>query len=117
MGYHVLHSRLQAQIAAPVSTGTYTTTTSTLGDLSAFRVITQDTLDKLNSGDQTGATTRIADLEYAWDQAQPVLKAKNGTEWTKIDGKIDTVLRELRAVNPNITTEKLALEALLMVLK
>ena len=114
MGYHILHSRLQAQIAAPVSTGTSTTTTSALGDLSSFRTITQDTLGKLNAGDQSGATNRIADLEYAWDQAQPVLKAKNGTEWIKIDGKIDTVLRELRAVISNPVTEKAALEALLV---
>jgi hypothetical protein len=44
------------------------------------------------------------------------LKNKNGAEWTKIDGKIDTVLRELRAVNPNATTEKAALQALLSVI-
>jgi uncharacterized membrane-anchored protein len=120
-GYHVLHARLQAEISAPVTSDGNATSTATfvspLGDLSAFRIITQDTLDKLNSGDQAGATTRIGDLEYAWDQAQPVLKARNGTEWTKIDGKIDTVLRELRAVSPNPSTEKTALEALLTVLK
>ena len=118
-GYHILHSKLQAEISAPtniVSTGTSTIPTSPLGDLSNFRVITQDTLSKLNSGDQTGATTRIGDLEYAWDQAQPILKAKNGAEWAVVDKKIDTVLRELRAVNPNPVTEKSALEALLVVL-
>ena len=98
------------------SNNTSTTFASPLGDLSNFKVITQDTLDKLNANDQSGATTRIADLEYAWDQGQPVLKARNGTEWTKIDAKIDTVLRELRAVSPNPITEKTALAALLSVL-
>ena len=117
MGYHVLHTKLQAEISAPITiinNGTSTIPISPLGDLSVFRIITQDTLNKLNSGDQTGATTRIADLEYAWDQAQPVLKAKNGGEWTVIDKKIDTVLRELRAVISNPVTEKAALEALLV---
>ena len=57
----------------------------------------------------------VGDLEYDWDQADPVLKAKDRAEWTKIDKKIDTVLRELRAVQPNPATEKAALEALLTV--
>lgn len=114
-GYHIRHASLQAEITAPVTTaGTSTQiTTSPLGDLTVFRTITQDTLDKLNKGDQSGATTRISDLEYEWDKAQSRLKTKNTAEWNKVDGKIDTVLRELRAVNPNVTTEKSALQALL----
>ena len=36
-----------------------------------FRTITQDTLAKLQAGDQTGATARIKDLETAWDDDQP----------------------------------------------
>lgn len=115
-GYHILHSKLQAKVATPVISGAPTSTMSPLGDVSTFKTITQDTLDILNTGNQTAATVRIKDLEYAWDQAQPVLKARNTTEWTKIDKKIDTALRELRAVNPNATSEKSALEALLMAL-
>jgi hypothetical protein len=90
--------------------------TSPLGDLSPFRTITQDTLDKLNSGDQKGATTRIRDLETAWDKAEATLKPKSSAEWTKIDDKIDEALRQLRAVNPNPATEKTALQDLLGVL-
>jgi hypothetical protein len=120
-GYHIRHAAIAAEIASPVTTpgsatSTQATFTSPLGDLSVFRTITQDTLDKLNAGDQSGATTRISDLEYEWDNAQARLKPKNGAEWTKIDGKIDTVLRELRAVSPNATTEKAALQTLLSVL-
>jgi hypothetical protein len=119
-GYHIRHTALQAEITAPITTlGTATSTQtiiSPLGDLTVFRTITQDTLDKLNSGDQAGVTKRISDLEYEWDNAQSRLKPKNTAEWNKVDGKIDTVLRELRAVNPNITTEKSALQALLSVL-
>ncbi len=118
VGYHVRHSQLQAPASAQ-SSGTSTSTSqqvSPLGDLSSFRTITQDTLDLLNTGNQSGATTRIGDLEYEWDNAQAQLKPKDPAAWTLIDGKIDTVLRELRAVNPNVANEKSALEALLVAL-
>jgi uncharacterized membrane-anchored protein len=118
-GYHFQQSKLQGEIS---NTNTTTqsdvtaTSTSLLGDMLVFKTITQDTLDKLNAGDQSGATNRIGDLEYEWDNAQSRLKPKNGTEWTKVDGKIDTVLRELRSTNPNPATEKAALQALLTVI-
>ncbi len=119
-GYQVRHVALQGEIDVPKNTTSDTispqTTVSPLGDLSLFRTITQNTLDKLNGGDQSGATTRIGDLEYEWDNAQSRLKPKNQAEWTKIDGKIDTILREFRAVHPNIDNEKAALQALLGVL-
>jgi uncharacterized membrane-anchored protein len=118
VGYHIEEAKLQASVVdtATVSEG-QTASASPLGDLSLFKTITQDTLDKLNAGDQSGATARIGDLEYEWDKAQARLKAKDGAAWTRIDGKIDTVLRELRSTNPNPTTEKTALEALLGALK
>lgn len=125
IGYHVRQSALQVPtvdatntVGAANTTGTSTPQqASHLGDLSSFRTITQDTLDLLNAGNQSGATTRIGDLEYEWDNAQARLKPRDVTAWTAIDGKIDTVLRELRAVNPNTANEKTALEALLAVLK
>jgi uncharacterized membrane-anchored protein len=86
---------------------------SPLGDLSAFRTITQDTLRLLTARDQSGATTRVDDLETEWDNAEARLKPKDKTAWTTIDDKIDTVLRELRATNPKPTSEKAALTALL----
>ena len=114
-GYKVLHSKLQTEISGGVNTTT-SIHSSKLGDLSTFRIITTDTLDKLNKGDQTGATTRISELEYTWDKAQPVLKARDSSEWAIVDGKIDVVLRELRAMKPNLATEKSALQLLLDVL-
>jgi uncharacterized membrane-anchored protein len=86
---------------------------SPLGDLSTFRGITQDTLNLLNAANQSGATARVDDLELEWDNAQARLKPKDKTAWTTIDGKIDTVLRELRATNPDTNSEKAALTALL----
>ena len=116
-GYQIQHSALQADTGSTQSAGTVTSSASPLGDLSVFKTITQDTLYKLNAGDQSGATTRIGDLEYEWDNAQSRLKTKNQPEWTRIDGKIDTVLRELRAVSPNPATEKTALQSLLVALQ
>jgi uncharacterized membrane-anchored protein len=89
---------------------------SPLGHLSAFRTITQDTLGLLNTGDQSGATNRVDDLETEWDNAEARLKPKDKAAWTTIDGKIDTVLRELRATSPNPAGEKAALTALITAL-
>ncbi len=120
VGYHIRHAALQSPTGNTQPSVTSTSTTaqlSPLGDLSSFKTITQDTLDLLSAGNQSGATTRIGDLEYEWDNAEARLKPKDPATWTTIDSKIDTVLRELRVVNPNATSEKTALEALLAVLK
>ncbi|MEO7309650.1 MAG: hypothetical protein ABIX01_04585 [Chitinophagaceae bacterium] len=120
-GYRIQKAKLQANIA-PANNISPTNPAgnqpnSPLGDLSTFKTIVQNTLDKLNQGDQAGATTRIGDLEYEWDNAQARLKAQDKNAWTEIDKKIDTVLRELRAVTPKISTEKSSLETLLAALK
>lgn len=70
----------------------------------------------VNSGDLSGAKTRIGDLEYEWDNAQARLKPMNQAEWKKVDSAIDKVLRQLRAVNQDTGGCKSALEALLAVL-
>lgn len=119
-GYHIRHVSIVAS-ATDTNTATQTNATgiqtSALGDVTLFKTITQDTLDKLNAGDQSGATARISDLEYEWDNAQSRLKSKNKEEWNLIDSKIDAVLRELRSTHPNVATEKSALQALLAVLR
>ncbi|MDB5225568.1 MAG: hypothetical protein JWL87_520 [Candidatus Adlerbacteria bacterium] len=118
VGYEVLHGALQsdsgiAEAGAIIATSTGAASASPLGDLSTFRTIVQDTLDKLNAGDQAGATARVDDLEYEWDNAQSRLKPRSAVAWNAVDGKIDTVLHELRAVRLNPASEKTALEALL----
>lgn len=60
--------------------------------------------------------TRVGDLEHEWDIAQSRLKALDQTKWTEVDGAIDKVLRQLRAVNPNSETCKTALKELLKAL-
>ena len=98
---------------APADPGSTTVASSPLGDMTAFITISQDTLDLLDAGRQPDATTRITDLESAWDNAQATLKRRNADEWHAVDDKIDNVLRELRSTSPNPTTEKAALQALL----
>lgn len=114
-----LNAEAAAFSPAPVASGAAATSggaaagSSPLGDMTQFIVITQDTLDLLNAGKQGDATTRITDLESAWDNAAATLTRRNQTEWHAVDDKIDTVLRELRSTSPNSTTEKAALQALL----
>ncbi|WP_433038380.1 COG4705 family protein [Actinomycetospora sp. CA-053990] len=99
--------------AAPAAGAPATGPNASLGDLSEFRTITQDTLDRLNAGDQSGATTRVTDLETAWDQAQGRLEARDDAAWTRVDTKIDDVLTQLRAGTPDPAAERQALTALL----
>ncbi len=120
IGYHDRKLALQMPVPLATASGTGTAQQAAapaLSDFSSFKTITQDTLDLLNAGKQSEATTRIGDLEYAWDQGEARLKPRDTATWTKIDGKIDTVLRSLRAVNPDLASEKTALQALLAVLK
>jgi uncharacterized membrane-anchored protein len=105
-----------ADLPGPATPGVQAAAPSPLGDLSAFRTVTQDTLRLLNAGDQSGATTRVDDLETEWDNAEARLRPKDKAAWTAIDGKIDTVLRELRATSPNPASEKAALTTLLTAL-
>jgi hypothetical protein len=100
----------------PAPGGVQVTHVSPLGNLSQFSKITQDTLDLLNSGDQSGATARITDLETAWDNGEARLKPRDKATWTDIDDKIDKVLRELRSTSPNANSEKAALTTLLTAL-
>src|SRR5205085_2602644 len=70
IGYQLRQSALQApppQTPSAMSGGSESSASSALGDLSAFRTITQDTLDLLNGSKQSEATARIGDLEYEWD--------------------------------------------------
>ncbi|MER5917463.1 hypothetical protein ABT124_45905 [Streptomyces sp. NPDC001982] len=82
-------------------------------EIAKFRTIAADTLAKLNSGDQAAATTRVTDLETAWDDDQPTLEPKNEQAWHFLDSEIDHVLTALRAPNPDKATEAKALNTLL----
>lgn len=125
VGYHVRQSQLHQpavdDVNAPSSSAATTQEPDQmheqpLGDLSTFRTITQDTLALLNAGNQSGATKRIGDLEYEWDNAEARLKPMNSAKWHEMDDAIDTVLRQLRAVHQDAAGCKSSLEALLKII-
>lgn len=99
--------------AIPPATSVTSAASGSLGDLSRFRVITQDTLDLLNAGSQTEATSRVGDLETAWDDAEARLRPRNAPAWISLDDKVDAVLRRLRATRPQPDRERQALTDLL----
>jgi uncharacterized membrane-anchored protein len=85
-------------------------------DAASLRTVAQDTLTKVRADDQSGARSRVTDLETIWDEAQPRLQPMDDTTWTAIDGRIDIVLTAVRETNPDPTTEKQALNELLTAL-
>jgi len=114
--YQLRTASLESDISDSVAAASTTdgAPPSPLGDLTTFKAISQDTLTILNNGDQSGATSRVADLEHEWDTSQAKLKPRDKAVWNQLDGEIDTVLRELRAVNPDPTSERSALNALIV---
>ncbi len=81
-----------------------------------FRTIAADTLVLIGKDDQGAAVGRIADLESAWDSAQPNLFSADCQAWTFLDQRIDAVLTAVRASTPDSTTEKSAITDLLAAL-
>ncbi|RNL78935.1 hypothetical protein [Nocardioides marmorisolisilvae] len=84
--------------------------------VAGYRKIATDSLALVKSGDQSGAKTRIKDLETAWDADQAALQPKNCQAWTYVDQQIDPVLSSIRASKPNQVTEEHALNSLLTTL-
>src|SRR5262249_53496396 len=82
-------------------------------EIGKLHTITQAPLVKLQAGDQAGATSRIKDLETAWDDDQPALQPLDDTAWHYLDGQIDTALTALREVHPDAAAEHAALTTLL----
>jgi uncharacterized membrane-anchored protein len=83
-------------------------------EIAKFRTTAQDTLAKVQAGDQTGATARIKSLETAWDEDEATLRPMDGTAWKIIDGQIDDALHAARASKPDLVTEKQTLTTLLL---
>ena len=117
-GYFFREHQIQSQAATTAAVSTATgARPAPLGDLSKFTSITEAMLTAVNSGDWVTANAQANDIEGAWDNAQASLKPINPTAWTHVDGGIDKVLREVRAVHPNQQTAGAALQNLLTILK
>lgn len=116
VGYHRRSNTLRQSALSANTSGTVKDMQA-FGDLSLFRQITQDTLDLLVQNKTKEATTRIADLEYEWDNAQATLKSRDQTKRSQIDDQIDTVLRNLRSTTIDTEKSKSSLEVLLQILQ
>jgi uncharacterized membrane-anchored protein len=81
-----------------------------------YRTITQDTLDLVGSGDESGAKSRITDLESAWDDDQATLQPKDCQAWTFVDQQIDPVLSAVRDPSQGQAAQQEALDSLLTTL-
>ena len=112
-----VESTVTTPVTKPAEGTTPTVKASTLGDLSVFRVITQDTLTFVQQGKLAEAKERIGDLEYEWDNAEARLKRMDGAKWTEVDDAIDAALRQVRAVKPDVAKCEASLNALLGVMK
>jgi uncharacterized membrane protein YkoI len=88
--------------------------TLTQRDLSAFRIIAQDTLAIVNTGNLRRAKSRIKDLEADWDRAEAKLRPRSPEQWSKIDKAVDAALQQLRAVSPQAAAAKDTLQNLLV---
>ncbi len=87
-------------------------TAAPLGDLANYRQITMDTLALVRANNLAQAKTRVTDLETAWDTDQARLKPMNPATWTAMDGAIDTVLKTVRAPQPDAAASSAALQSL-----
>jgi uncharacterized membrane-anchored protein len=105
-----------APVATPLTPGEATAHFPP-AEVANFRTIAQDTLTKVQAGDQTGATARIKDLETGWDDGEATLRPLDETAWHVLDGRIDSVLKALRASQPDPATETQTLTALLTALQ
>ena len=117
---HATAANEEEPSAAPVTT-TLTPGQATAhfppAEIAKFRTIAQDTLTKVQVGDHTEATARIKDLETAWDDDEATLRPLDETTWHVLDGRIDSVLKALRANKPDAATETQTLTALLTALQ
>jgi hypothetical protein len=103
----------RAQTGAPTATAA---AHASLGDLSAFRAIADDTLKIVGSGDLAAAKTRIRDLEKTWDDAEATMRPRDKDKWRRVDRAIDKALAELRADNPMAQACADALHQLILVM-
>lgn len=117
-GYMYRQHQLRSEAAASTTAGQASgQLAAPLGNLSNFTSITQAMLAAVNSNDWGTANARANDIEGLWDNSEARLKPLNPTAWAHVDGAIDKVLREIRAVHPNQQTAQTALQNLLAALK
>jgi hypothetical protein len=69
----------------------------------------------VRKADLSAATSRIRDLESAWDKAEARLKPLKPEKWTVADKAIDKALKKLRFRTPDAGACRTSLESLIAV--
>ncbi|WP_293912408.1 hypothetical protein [Deinococcus sp.] len=115
MSFVAVFSPALAQSKTPVTTSVSIVRAKVgpLGDLSAFRVILQDTLALVQSGKSKDAVTRIRAFELLWDKQANTLTSKDSAKWTTLDRAADVALRAVRSSPPSKTQSTTALQELI----
>lgn len=85
----------------------------TAAELSGVTTASKAILAAAQGGDQKKALASAKDLETSWDDTATELQKKNPDRWTELDGKIDTVLKTVRAGKPDAAKETAAVNTLL----
>jgi hypothetical protein len=93
------------------ATDTADATTTSLGDLSAFRSIITDAQAIAATGDLAAARTRVKGFEITWDAKEKASKPMDPGRWGQVD---EAVLSALCAAKPDpvhVTETLVALQA------
>jgi hypothetical protein len=93
----------KAAAVTPVYTATET---------APFKALITSTLERLGAGDKAGMTTKLTDLETAWDDAEKNLRGRDEATWTSIDKTLDKAITCLRSSKYDETKGKKALDSM-----
>ncbi|KDF01443.1 hypothetical protein Y900_021530 [Mycolicibacterium aromaticivorans JS19b1 = JCM 16368] len=81
-------------------------------EIARLRSIVDAAQAKVRAGDQSGARTKMTDLETAWDADESTLRPMDEAAWRNLDGQIDKALHAVRAAQPDVASEDSSLTAL-----
>jgi hypothetical protein len=87
-----------------------------LGDLLEFRLMAEEALVLVKTGDPTAAKKQIRVLGSAWDNAEEQLRPRSPANWATIDKVVDGAIQTLHAGTPYEAASAAALEKLIATL-